>query len=435
MSSKQKISLLPYSSNNSSCSEFNLKNNNLLGTNFKSMDEDAISFNKNYENMIKKDKTVIKDDLYQREMLNAEYNNMNLKKKLIRNKSQQNCKKNIRSNTNRINITTNNYLPQTNNIRNENKFQRTKNLENNNKKNKANDNMNQLIGNTNKKLIDKNSNKTDIKNKFLRSQSSKYPNKKMLNNENKLLVDRDINYINSQNIMVLKPQTFINIIYLLDTTYSMIKYKDIVYSLKTINDKLKSEFKNIQFGFVLYKDFDNEPTSLKLNQSHIKVYPPSKESFINDEINFIGGYDYAEDWANAYYEISQLELGNNENIIIHFCDSGAHGKRFSDYDYKNKQENLLIRALKFCAEKNFKIIGLLYNEFARKSFLACAKIYKGYYNLVDLTLDDMTKENNFYNIIFQNINYALENKKNMTFLDDYSQIRGFENDFDWKKKG
>lgn len=438
MSNQQKIS---YSSNNSSCSEFNLKNNNLCGTNFKSLDKydkNEISFNKNYENMIKNDEIMMNNNLYQREMLYKEYNDMNLKKNLTRNKSEYNSKRNnIRSNSNKINIATNNYFPYTNNIRIGNKIQKTKNLENNNKKNKTNDNMKQLIRNTNKKSLDKNSNETNINfNKFLRPQSSKQPNKKKLNNENNLFVDRNKN---PQDCKTLKLQmfnindTFINIIYLLDTTYSMKKYKDIVYSLKDINDKLKSEFKNIQFGFVLYKDFDDEPLSLKLNQSHIKVYPPSKEGFINDEINFIGGYDYAEDWANAYYEISQLELGNNENIIIHFCDSGAHGKRFSDYDYKNKQENLLIQALKFCAEKNFKIIGLLYNEFARKSFLACAKIYKGYYNLVDLTLDDMTKENNFYNKISQNINYALENKKNMTFLDDYSQIRGFEKDFYWKK--
>ena len=85
-------------------------------------------------------------------------------------------------------------------------------------------------------------------------------------------------------------------------------------------------------------------------------------------------------------------------------------------------------------KKKFKIIGLLYNEFARKSFLFCSKIYKGYYNLVDLTLDDMTEENNFYNIILNNINYALKNIKNMTFLDDYSQIKDFENDFDWGEK-
>ena len=52
-----------------------------------------------------------------------------------------------------------------------------------------------------------------------------------------------------------KDPTLINIIYLIDTTYSMKKNKDIVYSLKNINDALKLKFVNIQFGFVLYKIF------------------------------------------------------------------------------------------------------------------------------------------------------------------------------------
>ena len=248
------------------------------------------------------------------------------------------------------------------------------------------------------------------------------------------------NYFNNnfrQNTKIknsYKDETFINIIYLIDTTYSMKKNKDIIYSIKNINDSLKSFYKNIQFGFVLYKDFFIEQFTLKLNQSHIKVYPISEETFINEEINFIGGYDYAEDWANAYYEISQLKFNEKyENIIIHFCDSGAHGKRFSDYDSKNKQENLLIQALNYCSEKGFKIIGLLYNEFSRKSFLACAKLYKGYYNLVDLTLDDLRLEYNFQNIIFENINHALKNEKNMTVFDDFSQITNFEDDFKWGK--
>ena len=183
MSSKQKISLLPYSSNNSSCSEFNLKNNNLYGTNFKSLDKydkKENSSNKNYENMIKNDEAMINNNLYQREMLYTGYNDMNLKKNLTRNNSEYNSKRNnIRSNSNKINITTNNYFPYNNNIRIENKIQKTKNLENNNKKNKTNGIMNQLIGNNNKKSLDKNSNKTNINiNNFLRPQSSMQPNKK-----------------------------------------------------------------------------------------------------------------------------------------------------------------------------------------------------------------------------------------------------------------
>jgi len=31
---------------------------------------------------------------------------------------------------------------------------------------------------------------------------------------------------------------------------------------------------------------------------------------------------------------------NIHNIIIHFCDAGAHSKYFSDYDNRNEQESL-----------------------------------------------------------------------------------------------
>ena len=427
--------------NNSSCQLFNLNNNNSSRTNFERMNKNIrkeTSYNKNNRNIINNNEVPINNDLLQRSIFNIEGNDMNLKKNFVRNKTQQNLKRNnIRSKSSKIKIANNNYFQHTNNFRMEKNIPKTKNLENNSKRNKENGQINQLIVSDNLKS---NRNIKKIENNFSKNKNHFGQwNKKMLNNKNRQSMD--INKYAQDNIKTQTPvkininTTFINIIYLLDTTYSMEKNKDIIYSLKNINDRLKSQFKNIQYGFVLYKDFYIEPFSLELNQSHIKVYPPSKESFINDEINFIGGYDYAEDWANAYYEISKLDLSYNyQNIIIHFCDSGAHGKKFSDYDYKNKQEALLFQALDLCAKKKFKIIGLLYNEFARKSFLACAKIYKGYYNLVDLTLDDMTEENRFYEKIFENIKDALENKKNMTFLDDYSQIKDFENDFDWGKK-
>ena len=258
-------------------------------------------------------------------------------------------------------------------------------------------------------------------------------------------------------IITEKDKTFINIIYLFDTTYSMKKNKSIIESFKSINESLKKEYQNIQFGFILYKDFDLPKDSLELNQRHIKVYPPSKDSFLKEEIIFYGGNDFAEDWANAYYELSQLVLDKKyQNIVIHFCDAGAHGKKFSDYDDKNNQEKLLIQALNKCAEKKFKIIGLLYNDFSRKSFVTCAKLYEGYYKIEDLTYFDILNYLvDFQKNISDNIKYALKNDNNLTKinnnyrmnafrmdseikgisqLDNYSIIEGFENDFNWKNK-
>lgn len=346
MLNRPKTSTIFIPKNNSSCDLFNLNNNNSSLANFERVNKynrKEASCNKNNKNTIKNNEVLINNNLSQSSKLNIEGNDMNLKKNFVRNKTEQNLERNnIRSNS--YNIKNNNYFLHTNNFGMEKNIQEIKNLENNNKRNKMNENINQLIGSYDLKLIDKNSNNDNRNiNNFLKNESHfRQSNKKMLNNMHKQ--SKDINEYPQDKIKTQEPLkiningTFINIIYLLDTTYSMKKNKDIIYSLKNINDTLKSQFKNIQFGFVLYKDFYFEPSSLEQYQSHIKVYPPSKVSFINDEINFIGGYDYAEDWANAYYEISQLKLNYNyQNIIIHFCDSGAHGEKFSDYDHKNKQ--------------------------------------------------------------------------------------------------
>ena len=63
-----------------------------------------------------------------------------------------------------------------------------------------------------------------------------------------------------------------------------------------------------------------------------------------------------------------------ENIVIHLCDSNTHGTKFFDYDNNNNEEILLIIALQQCRIKNIKFIGLLIDDFARKSFLECKKL-------------------------------------------------------------
>ena len=274
----------------------------------------------------------------------------------------------------------------------------------------------------------------------------------------------DLYYKKNQNINIeeekKKDETFINIIYLVDLTYSMMKYSQYVSYINHLNQSLKEIYKNISFGYVFYRDFhDNEEKSktLKLNLEHIKVHEPSPSNdyipmnyftylpngcVIIDNVldqsytlRFEGGYDYAEDWANSYYEISQLKVNvKYENIVIHICDAGAHGKRFSDYDYNKEQEKLLIDALKLCSLKKFKIIGLLLNEFSRKSFMECQYIYNslgGYYNIIDISYLSFAKIN--LKIIFQeNIKKALRNEKNEN-TNDYTKIIGFENTFNYEE--
>ena len=131
----------------------------------------------------------------------------------------------------------------------------------------------------------------------------------------------------------------------------------IIYSIDKINGRLKKKFINIKIGYILYKDFKEEsPTKLTKNSPYNIIIPLSSGLISIKDLQFEGGYDYAEDWATAYYTISQLNLSNyQDNIIVHICDSSAHGRRFSDYDDNNDQEKLLIEALKKCSEKKLNL--------------------------------------------------------------------------------
>jgi len=219
-----------------------------------------------------------------------------------------------------------------------------------------------------------------------------------------------------------KKEKLKNIIYLIDITKSMNKYKNIIYSLEDLNKEIFNIYGNIKIGYVLYKDYLNgNKNILKSGQSHIKIIKPSSKLINiqgNEDFNFEGGDDFAEDWANPINDISHLNLGKFGNIVIHICDSGAHGKRFSNYCNKNDQEKLLIEALNNCIKNKIKILGLIINEFTKKSFSECKRIYnklKGYYNIIDLK--DLIKTNDFdkqsfINIIEENIENALINKEN-----------------------
>ncbi len=139
------------------------------------------------------------------------------------------------------------------------------------------------------------------------------------------------------------PSTNINVIYLIDVTSSMKKHENIIKSIKGVNQKLKDIHQYIEFGFILYRDYpiNISKYELELKPEYIEVINLSPYRFFSSEVMFYGGDDYAEDWANAYYAASQLNLNENiHNIIIHFCDAGAHSKYFSDYDNRNEQESL-----------------------------------------------------------------------------------------------
>ena len=222
----------------------------------------------------------------------------------------------------------------------------------------------------------------------LKSMPLETNQKEVLNISNKIAHESQSlsNISNISNTYKINTTNF-NIIYLIDTTLSMKKYENFIYFLPNINSFLEKIFIKLKIGYVLYKDFLVYNEDYYFNK--IKIYLPSKSNInLPADLEFSGGFDYSEDWAYSIYKISEETKENEENIVIHICDSNAHGSRFSDYDNKDEMEKVLIEALKKCKNKNIKFIGLLIDILASKSFFECKKIYNeldGFYDIIDLT--------------------------------------------------
>ena len=249
-----------------------------------------------------------------------------------------------------------------------------------------------------------------------------FGNDKRITPEKKI---KSIKYIDENN------EKEINLVYLLDMTRSMRKYKEIILLIKEFNISLKKKYANIKFGYVLYRDYKKDKFQKKLDKyNHIEVLQLNSDEFLPEsKIKFENGDDWAEDWANAYYTVSQIDFNDvQENIIIHICDAGAHSKYFSDYDDQNEQELLLKEALNKCKNKNLKIIGFLINNFSRNSFIRCQNYYEGYYDIVDLACSGKKFSEE---IIQEKIQNALKNKTRFK-IDDYTNINHFEDNFIYK---
>ena len=195
----------------------------------------------------------------------------------------------------------------------------------------------------------------------------------------------------------------------------MKKFESFIYSLPKINQKLKEKFTKIKIGYVLYKDIN-----YKL-YNFITIYKPSKSNInIPKDLEFSGGYDYSEDWGLPIYNIGKIVNEYEQNIVIHICDSNAHGTRFSDYDKRNEEEEeVLIKALKKCNDKNVKFIGILIDNFAKKSFYECKKIYNklyGYYEIYDLEKEIIINSTSFLSILYNNLVKSIKNILSGTYI-------------------
>jgi len=228
----------------------------------------------------------------------------------------------------------------------------------------------------------------------------------------------------------------LNLIYLIDTSLSMKKYEKFIYTIPNINFELIKDFKNIDIGYVLYSDYENGKNYSK-SLKHIKIYKPSKTNIdLNRIIKFSGGNDYSEDWGNTFNKLSKItnKDGDMENIVIHICDANAHGTRFSYYDDNNEQKEVLIDALFKCKIKNIKFIGILIDDWAKKSFIECKKLYneiEGFYEIIDMSkkIDMKSLVINLkkkIEIFLNNMDYKYPLKGKDQVLIDHSDIKEYD---------
>ena len=173
----------------------------------------------------------------------------------------------------------------------------------------------------------------------------------------------------------------VDIIYLIDSTGSMGEEtkkasKLIIENSNDLNKKyLNYDF---QFGIIFYNDpidcqkDKNDFFQLTKNIDGIKM-------FCDNWKNQSGG-DGAEDWAGGYdIALNKILWRNGKKIIVHICDSPAHGRKYSkntDDNHKEKKfekqlDDLMIK----CAKNNFEIVGLFKKDSAKFCFEECEKIY------------------------------------------------------------
>jgi len=97
----------------------------------------------------------------------------------------------------------------------------------------------------------------------------------------------------------------------------MKKYKNFIELFPIINEDICNHHDNINIGYVFYKDYNSNNKTHSYD--HISIFLPSSNRIdIPQELEFSGGFDYAEDWANPIKKISEFILDKTtKNIVIH----------------------------------------------------------------------------------------------------------------------
>ena len=151
----------------------------------------------------------------------------------------------------------------------------------------------------------------------------------------------------------------VDIVYLIDATGSMgheifAAKENVTEIFKKLTESNKGY--NFHFGAVFYRDKIDSPS----DKNEYFEFTDNMED-LKEKIGTVkakGGGDEAEDWVGGY-EIALNDMKWRENgikLIIHIADAGAHGKKFTNGDDHDDQEELLPPKIEECVKRNMNII-------------------------------------------------------------------------------
>ena len=178
-----------------------------------------------------------------------------------------------------------------------------------------------------------------------------------------------------------KKKKIIDIVYLIDSTYSMgIEAKTASKLVINNSTQLLKNYKNndYQFGIIFY----NDPIDCKtdFNGYFQLTHDINKLKKFCDKWDIQNGEDEAEDWVGGYeIALSEIKWRNGDKIIVHITDSPAHGKKYSknsgDNHIEESFELQLDNIMERCAKENIRIIGIYKTKCSKECFIECKKIY------------------------------------------------------------
>ena len=197
---------------------------------------------------------------------------------------------------------------------------------------------------------------------------------------------------NDNKISKNKNKKNIDIVYLIDSTYSMgIEAKAASKLVINNSSQLLKNYKNnnYQFGIIFY----NDPIDCKtdFNGYFQLTHDINKLKNFSDKWDIQNGEDEAEDWVGGYeIALSKIKWRNGDKIIVHITDAPAHGKKYSKNSGDNHKEESfelqLDNIMERCAKEKIKIIGIYKTKCSKECFIECKKIYDRS-NGIDFTIE------------------------------------------------